>query len=206
MSHEYDRDGGHNQGRYGGRDGGGRDGGRHHQRRGVPLSDLDPELTETSRRVIGVAIEVHMGLGPGYDKSVYANALMHELKAQEIPFTQNHAFEVVYDETVMGEAVADLFIDERFIVAVEAFQGEIGSGERARLRAQLRAGDLELGLIINFGERRLKDGLVRVLNPVKIAALQAMRDDAVHDDHNDDDHDDHDDDVDHSDDHGHDED
>jgi len=203
MSHEYDRDGGHNQGRdsgrYGGRDGGGRDGGRHHQRRGVPLSDLDPELTETSRRVIGVAIEVHMGLGPGYDQSVYTNALMHELRAEEIPFTQNHAFDVVYNETVVGQTVADLFIDERFVVAVEAFQGEVGSGERARLRAQLRAGDLELGLIINFGERRLKDGLVRVLNPVKIAALQAMRDDAGHDDS---DHDEHEDDD--GDEHGHD--
>lgn len=170
MSHEYERD----AGRHTSRDGG--HGGGRHQRRGVPLSDLDPELTETSRRVIGAAIEVHMALGPGYDKEVYTNALTHELSAEEVPFAQHHAFDVLYDETVVGQTVADLFIDERFIVSIEAFQGEVGSGDRAQLRAQLRAADLELGLIINFGERRLKDGLVRVLNPAKIAALQARHD------------------------------
>ena len=49
---------------------------------------------------------------------------------------------------------------------------EIGSHERNALRAQLRAADVELGLIINFGERRLKDGLVRVLNPDKLNEMR----------------------------------
>jgi hypothetical protein len=48
--------------------------------------------------------------------------------------------------------------------------GEIGGYERAALRSRLRVADVELGLIINFGERRLKDGLVRVLNPDKLNA------------------------------------
>jgi len=156
------------------------------RRRGVPLSDLDPALTDISRRVIGCAIEVHKTLGPGYGEEVYANALIHELKEEEISFKQNHAFDVEYDGISVGQAVADLYVGDRFIVEVMATIGEIGASERIALRAQLRAGDLELGLIINFGERRLKDGLVRVLNPDKIESLQRDDDHEDADDEHDD--------------------
>lgn len=145
------------------------------RRRGVPLSELDPELTEMSRRVIGASIEVHKELGPGYPRDIYANALANELEAEEITFTRDHPFDVQFEDIVAGQVVSDFYVGERFLVMVRAFHGEVGSAERNELRAQLRAADLELGLIINFGERRLKDGLVRVLNPDKIAALQGDR-------------------------------
>lgn len=141
-------------------------------RRGTPLSDLDPALTEVSRKTIGCAIEVHMELGPGYDESVYLNALMDELSHEGVPHKPNHVFPVMFGEKQVGETTADLWVGDRFIVEIMARPGEIGGYERARLRAQLRAADVELGLIINFGERRLKDGLVRVLNPDKLNAMK----------------------------------
>ena len=162
------------------RRGGGRDyqGGRGNDRqdrgnrRGTPLSELDPELTEVSRKVIGCAIEVHMELGPGYSDEVYRNALRVELDAQGVAYKAGHSFEVYYDDKVVGAAVADLWVGDRFIVKLLARPGEIGSTERNAVRAQLRAADVELGLIINFGERRLKDGLVRVLNPDKLNEMR----------------------------------
>lgn len=153
----------------------GRDGrGGDRPRRGTPLSELDPALTEVSRKVIGCAIEAHMELGPGYDESVYLNALKIELDAQGVPYKAGHAFDVLFgeDDRVVGQTVADLWVADRFIVEVMARPGEIGTHERNALRAQLRAADVELGLIINFGERRLKDGLVRVLNPDKLNAMK----------------------------------
>jgi len=153
------------------------------RRRGVPLSDLDPALTDISRQVIGCAIEVHKALGPGYSDEVYTNALTAALDEQAVEYRRDHEMEVSYLGRRVGRTVADLYVGDRFIVDVMATVGEIGSEERVRLRAQLRAGDLELGLIINFGERRLKDGLVRVLNPDKIEALHR-------DEHDDEDHDD----------------
>jgi GxxExxY protein len=141
-------------------------------RRGTPLSELDPGLTEVSRKVIGCAIEVHMELGPGYDESVYLRALQVELEREGITYKPNFSFDVYFDEKVVGQAIADLWVADRFIVEVLARPGEIGSYERSSLRAQLRAADVELGLIINFGERRLKDGLVRVLNPDKLNAIK----------------------------------
>jgi GxxExxY protein len=141
-------------------------------RRGTPLSELDPALTEVSRKVIGCAIEVHMELGPGYDESVYLNALKMELDAEGVTYKTGHPFEVYFDEKVVGTTVADMWVGDRFIVEIMARPGEIGSYERSTLRAQLRAADVELGLIINFGERRLKDGLVRVLNPDKLNEMK----------------------------------
>jgi len=139
----------------------------------VPLEELDPALTEVSRKVIGCAIEVHRTLGPGFDKSVYTNALKVELDAAGVRYKADHAVPVLYKGKEAGRRTADLLIDDRFIVELMAERIEIGGTERAALRALLRAADLELGLIINFAERRLKDGLVRVLNPDKLNALRA---------------------------------
>ena len=158
-----------------------RDGGRDDRRgRGTPLSDLDPALTDVSRRVIGAAIEVHKTLGPGFPEEAYTRALCAELDAGSIAYAQNAALPVRYKDKQVATTTADIFVDNRFLVEVMAHTGEIGSAERSTLRAQLRAADVELGLIINFGERRLKDGLVRVLNPDKLNAMRG--DEPEHDD------------------------
>ena len=146
--------------------------------------ELDPALTEVSRSVIGCAIEIHKALGPGFDKSVYEKALGIELKDAGVKFDPNYAFAVHYGGEDIGEHRVSFFVDERFVVQVLAADREISGFDRTVLRSQLRAADLELGLIINFHRRRLKDGgLVRVLNPDK---LEALRGDDDHDDHDDD--------------------
>jgi len=130
--------------------------------RGVPLSELDPALTEVSRKLIGCAIEVHKGLGPGFTRDVYEQALGLELKAAGVPYEAGKKYPILYRGQNVGERAANLVIDNRFIVELM----------RAGVRALLRAADMELALIINFSERRLKDGLVRVLNPDKIPSLR----------------------------------
>ena len=134
-------------------------------RRSTPLSELDPALTEISRKVIGCAIETHKELGPGYPLEIYRAALLYELKHEEVPFEENKSYDVEFDGEVIGSVTADLYTGDRFLVKIMAENYEVGGKERNELRATLRAAELELGLIINFGQRRLKDGLVRVLNP-----------------------------------------
>lgn len=182
----YGDRGGDRGGSRGGGYGRGADGGGRGERRGLPLSELDPALTDVSRKVIGCAIEVHKTLGPGFAEEVYLNALCNELTAQGVTFKVHEKIDVTFKDKVVGTIVADLHVDGRFIVEVMARPGEIGSFERSSLRAQLKASDHELGLIINFAERRLKDGLVRVLNPDKLNAGRgaegAHHDDDLHDD------------------------
>jgi GxxExxY protein len=135
-----------------------------------------------SRRVIGCAIEVHKALGPGFEESAYINALKIELNKAGLMYKLAHEFDVVYAGEKVGTVMSDLYVEDRFVVDLMARPGEIGSYERSALRAQLRAADLELGLIINFAERRLKDGLVRVLNPEKLNAMRGDQEDDMEDD------------------------
>ena len=167
----YEQRGGHPRGGQGG------------PRRGVPLSDLDPALTDTSRKVIGCAIEVHRALGPGYPTDIYVNALKMELAGVGVNSEFNAPLDVKYKDQKIGTTTADMFVERKFLVTLMNRPGEIGGYERAQLRSQLKAADLELGLIINFGERRLKDGLVRVLN---IDKLNAERGDEGYEDEHDD--------------------
>ena len=67
--------------------------------------------------------------------------------------------------------------------AIMAEPREISGYDRTRLRAQLRAADVVLGLVINFAGRRLKDGLVRVLNPDKLNAQRDEHADESADEH-----------------------
>jgi len=142
------------------------------QRRSTPTEDLDPALTDVSRQVIGAAIEVHKALGPGFEREVYEKALAMELDDLDVPYEFHHSIDVLYKGEKIGKHTLNLFVNERFTVEMMAEHREITGYDRTRLRAQLRAADLELGLIINFAERRLKDGLVRVLNPDKLNAMR----------------------------------
>ena len=132
--------------------------------------------------MIGAAIEVHKAMGPGYDAALYLSAIKGELAAQSISYKSPHITSVKYRDTQIGTVTCDLFIDEKFLVQIISRAGEVSTAERLALRAQLKAANLDLGLIINFSERRLKDGLVRVLNVDKINAERGVSfEDSDHD-------------------------
>lgn len=135
---------------------------------------MDATLTDFSRKVIGAAIEVHKTLGPGYDESTYLEALKSEMEVAGLDFKVAYPIPVHFRDKRVGEAVTDLYVQDRFIVEVMARPGDVSTHDRLMARAKLKAANLDLGLIINFAERRLKDGLVRVLNIDKINAERGI--------------------------------
>lgn len=149
--------------------------------------ELDPALSEVSRTVIGCAIDIHKALGPGFDRSIYEKALSVELAAHSVEHDVDHAFPLEYKGQTIGEHRVSLYVDNRFAVQVLAEDRELSGFDRDALRAQLRAAELDLGLIINFNRRRLRDGLVRVLNPDRIDQLRGEHHEDD-DDYEDDDH------------------
>ena len=87
--------------------------------------ELDPALTEVSRKVIGCAIEIHKALGPGFAASVYERALSIELKDCNVAHDLHFSFPIHYGGQDIGHHEVSLFVDERFVVQVLAEDREV---------------------------------------------------------------------------------
>ena len=112
--------------------------------------------------VIGAAIEVHRHLGPGYLESVYEEALAFELELRAIPFVRQAVKSVHYKGRSMGTHRLDLLVADQLVVELKAIES-IASIHVAQVMSYLKAGDYELGLLINFNVPRLQQGIRRVV-------------------------------------------
>ena len=118
----------------------------------------DNELTG---RVIGCAIEVHHLLGPELLESIYEAALSHELALNRIPFVRQHRLKATYKGADIGcDYVLDMVVDRRLVLEIKAVTQLLPIHE-AQLLTYLKVSGFPLGLILNFNEHRLKDGIRR---------------------------------------------
>ena len=120
------------------------------------------ELTET---VIGAAIEVHRGLGPGLLESAYELCLCRELTLRGIPFERQRPIAVEYKGVTLDAGYrADLLVDGRLVIELKAVEALLPIYD-AQMLTYLRLGHWQVGLIINFNVQLLKQGIRRkVLN------------------------------------------
>ena len=117
------------------------------------------QLTE---KIIGCAIRVHRELGPGYYECIYENALKHDMAKACLSIDQQKYFPVYYDGVVVGRHRVDLIVEGAVVLELKATDG-IPPKAQAQMISTLKAAQLEVGLIINFNERVLKDGIKRVV-------------------------------------------
>ena len=114
-------------------------------------------LTE---RIIGAAIEVHKVLGPGLLESIYEEALCHELWLRGIPFRRQVEIVVRYkDQAIAGQRL-DLLVADEVIVELKS-QRNLPEVAAAQVLSYLKAAGLKRGLLINFGEQKLVEGIKR---------------------------------------------
>jgi len=120
-----------------------------------------------SQLVIGAAIEVHRTLGgPGLLESVYEEALVHELVARDLSVQQQVSFPVVYKGIQLRSGLRlDLLVAERVIVECKATTAYNAVFE-SQVLTYLRILNLKLGMVINFGEQWVKNGVHRVVNGI----------------------------------------
>jgi GxxExxY protein len=118
-------------------------------------------LTES---IIGSAIEVHRQLGPGLLESVYRKCLAYELRKRGHHVVEERPIPVVYDgiEHECGFR-ADLLVDDHVVVELKA-KSAIHPVDKAQTLSHLRLIGLSVGLLINFHEVKLIDGLSRIVN------------------------------------------
>ena len=114
-----------------------------------------------SHKVVGCALEVHRNLGPGLLESTYEQCLAHELTDEKISFKVQKALPVLYKGVNIdcGYRV-DLLIEDKLIVELKSVEKMLGVHE-AQLLTYMKLSGINLGLLINFNSKVLKDGLKR---------------------------------------------
>ena len=117
---------------------------------------------QVARAVIGAAIEVHRALGPGFLESVYEEALCVELELQKIAFARQVNVAVDYKGKPVGEGRLDLTVNNLVVVELKAVDS-LAPIHVAQVLSYLKATHMNLGLLINFNEPVLKNGIRRVV-------------------------------------------
>ncbi|RJP72086.1 MAG: GxxExxY protein [Candidatus Abyssobacteria bacterium SURF_17] len=106
-------------------------------------------------KVIGAAMEVHTTLGAGFLESVYGEALAYEMQLRQILFERQKALPVYYKGRQVKEFICDFWIDGKILGELKAVRS-LTNNEEAQLMNYLKATDVKLGMLLNFGEQSLK--------------------------------------------------
>jgi len=120
---------------------------------------------QISKIILDAAIEVHRTLGgPGLLESVYEEALAWELQHRRLPVERQKLIPITYKGQTLGTPLRlDLLVGDKVIVECKATTNYNPIFE-TQVLTYLRLTGLKLGLVINFGERLIKDGYHRVVN------------------------------------------
>ena len=115
-------------------------------------------------KIIGCAMEVYKQLGPGLLESVYEQALVHELKLNDIPVDSQVEVKVNYKGINISDNLRlDLLVDDSVIVELKSVE-ELKPIHHKQLLTYLRLMNKKVGLLINFNTDNLMDGIKRIVN------------------------------------------
>ena len=105
------------------------------------------ELTE---KIIKIFYRVYNKLGYGFLEKIYENSMMIEFRREGISAVPQSPIKVFYEGEVIGEYYADILVDNKVIVEIKAAKCLVEENE-AQLLNYLKATDIEVGLLLNFG-------------------------------------------------------
>lgn len=121
-------------------------------------------LNDISYAIIGAAMIVHRTLGPGLLESAYEACLEYELKKQGYQVERQKPIPVIYEDVHLECGFrADLLVAGMVVVECKAKE-KVHPIDSAQVLSHLRLLDLQLGLLINFHELDLKNGIKRIVN------------------------------------------
>ena len=119
---------------------------------------------ELSKIILDAAFRVHTKTGPGLLETVYEVLLAHELRKQGIRVERQVPIPIHYDELTFEEGFrADLLVEDKVIVELKSVE-QLVRVHSKQVLTQLRLSGRRLGLLINFGETKLKNGIERIAN------------------------------------------
>jgi GxxExxY protein len=118
-------------------------------------------INQVTRAIIGAAMKAHSALGPGLLESAYEACLVHELRKAGFKVAQQVEFPVVYDSVRidLGYRI-DLLVNDCVIVELKCVE-EVAPVHEAQIISYMKLSEKNVGLLINFHVRHLKDGIKR---------------------------------------------
>jgi GxxExxY protein len=118
-----------------------------------------------SKIVIGAAIEVHTLKGAGLIESIYERCMLREFELQKVPALSQLDIEIEYKGLVFSQPLTlGLYVDDCLLVELKAVQAVLPI-HKAQLLSYMKLLNAPLGLLINFHELSLKDGVHRLILP-----------------------------------------
>jgi GxxExxY protein len=121
-------------------------------------------VNDITGSIIQSAIRVHNELGPGLFESIYEEVLFYELNKKGMFIERQVSIPVIYDNRRMEVGFrADLIVEREVLVEIKSVE-TISSVHKKQVISYLRLTNLEIGLLINFNEELLKDGITRLFN------------------------------------------
>lgn len=121
---------------------------------------------ELSYKIIGAAMEVHKSLGVGLLENVYELALAYELRKQGLNVNQQVSLPLKYKEIRVEDAYrVDLIIENKVIIEIKSVL-ELHPVFYAQVLTYLKLTNIKLGLLINFNNLLVKDGIHRIVNKI----------------------------------------
>ena len=113
---------------------------------------LHSAITE---KIIGCAMKVHSKLGNGFQEVIYQRSLASEFENAGLKFVRELEMAIHYNGKTVGTRRVDFFVEDKVLVELKAIT-ELEKVHLAQALNYLEAYDMEIGLLINFGETRLK--------------------------------------------------
>jgi GxxExxY protein len=125
--------------------------------------DNHAESNELTKQVIGAAIEVHRHLGPGLLESAYETCVAYELQQLGLSFERQKPLPLRYKEIQLDQGYrVDLLVERKVVVELKAVE-QITPVHAAQVLSYLRFSGCEVGLLLNFNVKLLKNGIRRFI-------------------------------------------
>ena len=119
---------------------------------------------EIAREIVDAAFHIHSKMGPGLFESVYEVILAYELGKRGFTVARQVSVPIKYETITFNEGFrADIIVEDAVIVEIKSIE-KLQAVHKKQLLTYLKLMDKKLGLLINFGEALIKNGIVRLVN------------------------------------------
>lgn len=119
---------------------------------------------QISSIIVQCAYDIHVALGPGLLESVYEEVMFYKLKQHELFVERQKDIPVVFEEVKMEIGFrADIIVERKVIIELKSVE-TLADVHYKQVLTYLRLTNMKLGLLINFNEALIKNGIHRIVN------------------------------------------